>query len=65
MDAAFDKRFTSPLVLPDLPFDGAWKLRSFVNVRESDNVKNEATGTSVSEEEKYPSDSILPPPSLE
>ena len=63
MDATFDKRFTSRLVLSDLHFDGALKLRRFINVRESDNVETEATGTSVSLEEKYPSDSILPPPS--
>ena len=62
MDASFDEGFTSPMILPDLPFGGALRLRTTTARNNYDNSNFEATGTSVDIEESYPQEHGLPMP---
>ena len=63
MDAIFDENFTSPLCMPDLPFKGSIRLRKIQNTILNQEAIKEETGLPSGEEETYPSDSDLPPPS--
>gem|GEM_PF-2876143 len=56
MDAVFDESFTSPLVLPDLPYQGAIKLRGFKNHVLNQDAQYEQTGPPSGTEETFPHD---------
>ena len=65
MDASFDEDFTSPMVLPNLPFSGALRLRNATTHIPNQDVDVEMTGTSNTPEETYPDDMSLPQPENE
>ena len=55
LDAVFDENFTSPLSMPELPFQGALKIRG------TSNYIPDTTGSPSGENESYPDDLILNP----
>ena len=66
LDAIFDEVFTSPLSMPDLPFQGSIKLRSIKGL-----IKNkhheyiiEHTGTPINEQDSFPNIKELKYPNL-
>ena len=62
MDAVFDEQFTSPLYLPDLPYQGAIRLRNVKACRLNSEPIIEHTGEPTGCNEHYPSDTDLPTP---
>ena len=62
MDAVFDEQFTSPLYLPDLPYQGAIRLRNVKACCLNSEPIIEYTGEPSGNNEHYPSDSDLPNP---
>ena len=64
LDATFDESFTSPLVLPDLPYQGAIKLRGTGNHILNQDTTYEHTGAPTGQEETFPhEDYDMPHPS--
>ena len=45
MDASFDEGFTSPTILPGMPFNGAIKHRNITSTKSQDETNFEMTGT--------------------
>ena len=64
MDAVFDEGFTSPLSLPDLPFQGAVRLRDVRNPIINGDIIPEVTGSPSGVEEQFP-EIGLPLPTIE
>ena len=64
LDAVFDENFTSPLCMPDLPFQGALKIRNTQVYTPNTDMLNETTGPPSGEEEEFPNDIDLPNPPL-
>ena len=62
MDAIFDESFTSPLVLPDLPYQGAIRLRDVTNQIPNQDVLMEYTSDPTGKAESFPQDLGLPHP---
>ena len=56
LDAIFDENFTSPLSMPDLPFQGALKLRSINMQIPNTETLTEIPGPPTGENEIYPED---------
>ena len=54
LDAIFDENFTSPLVLPDLPYQGAIKLRGTGRHIPNQDTHFEHTGAPMGQEETFP-----------
>ena len=65
MDASFDEDFTSPVVLPNLLFSGALRLRNTTTHIPNQDIDVEMTGISTTPEEIYPDDMSLPQPENE
>ena len=64
LDAIFDESFTSPLVLPDLPYQGAIKLRGTGRHIPNQDTPYEHTGAPTGQEETFPhEDNDMPHPS--
>ena len=61
MDAIFDENFTSPLCMPDLPFQGALKLRGINTPILNTDTITEVTGPPIGENNKFPSELISSP----
>ena len=64
MDAVFDENFTSPLSYPDLPFQGAIRLRNTNNHITNTDTIPEMTGLPSGTEEHFP-DEKLPQSTIE
>ena len=62
MDAVFDETFSSPLVLPDLPYQGAIKLRDISSHIPNQDVIIEYTDAPNSKTEIFPKELGLPYP---
>ena len=62
MDAVFDEAFTSPLVLPDLPYQGAIRLRNVSTQIPNQDLMIEYTDAPSGESETFPEDLGLPNP---
>ena len=58
IDAVFDESFTSPLSMPDLPFQGALRLRGTVTPMLNTDTITETTGAPSGENERFPSELI-------
>ena len=56
LDAIFDKNFTSSLSMPDLPFQGALKVKSINMQIPNTETLTEITGPPTGENEIYPED---------
>ena len=54
LDAIFDESFTSPLVLPDLPYQGAIKLHGTGGQLLNQDTPYEHTGAPIGQEESFP-----------
>ena len=64
LDAIFDESFTSPLVLPDLPYQGAIRLRGTGRHILNQDTPHEHTGAPTGQEETFPhEDYDMPHPS--
>ena len=61
LDAVFDENFTSPLSMPELPFQGALKIRGTSNHIPNTETLTETTGPPSGENESYADDLILNP----
>ena len=61
LDAVFDENFTSPLSMPELPFQGALKIRGTSNYIPNTEILTETTGSPSGENESFPDDLILNP----
>jgi len=61
IDAVFDENFTSPLSMPDLPFQGALKLRGTTVPTLNTETLSEVTGPPIGEEDNFPNDLIETP----
>ena len=61
LDAVFDENFTSPLSMPELPFQGALRIRGTSNHIPNTETLIETTGPPSGEIESYPDDLILNP----
>ena len=64
LDAVFDEDFTSPLSMPDLPYQGALKIRNTQTYTLDTDALNETTGPPTGIEEEFPSNLNLPNPPL-
>ena len=64
MDTVFDEHFTAPLCLPDLPYQGAIRLRNIKSCKPNSDPIIEHTGDPSGENEQYPSDTDLPTPKI-
>ena len=62
MDAVFDEAFTSPLVLPDLPYQGAIRLRQISTQYPNQDTLIEYTDAPSGQSETFPEDLGLPNP---
>ena len=56
MDAVFEESFTSPFVLPDLPYQGAIKLRDGSSQIPNEDVIIEYTNAPTGQTESFPED---------
>ena len=64
LDVIFDEFFTSPLVLPDLPYQGAIRLCGTGRHILNQDTPHEHTGTTTGQEETFPhEDYDMPHPS--
>ena len=62
MDAIFfNENFTSPISMPDLPFQGALKLRDINTPIINTETLTEVTGSPIGENDKFPSELISSP----
>ena len=65
LDAVFDESFSSPLALPDLPYQGTIKLRNISHRVLNQEVLTEHTGKPHGTNETFPDDIGLPKPTRE
>lgn len=65
LDATFDESFTSPLALPDLPYQGAIRLQHFPNHSPNQETLTKHTCELLGENETFPVDIGLPNPTRE
>ena len=63
LDAVFDENFTSPLRMPDLPFQGAFKIRRNSTYVHNTETLTEVTGPPTGTNEEFPDELIMIPPS--
>ena len=64
LDSVFDENFTSPLSMPDLPFQGALKMRgSFSHIFNTETL-TEVTGPPTGENESFPEELITISPQI-
>ena len=64
MDAVFDEHFTTPMHLPDLPYQGAIKLRGISGKTMDTDTDLEYTGPPSGEPESFPNNTNLPNPEI-
>ena len=62
LDATFDENFTSPLSMPDLPYQGAIKIRNTELGNTNSEPLLEKTGGPTGIETSFPDNSGLPQP---
>ena len=62
MDTVFDEQFTAPLCLPDLPYQGAIRLRDVKSCKPNSDPIIKHTGDPSGENKQYPSNTDLPTP---
>ena len=62
MDVEFDEQFTAPLCIPDLPYQGAIRLRNVESCKPNSDPIIEHTGDPSGENEQFLSDTDLPIP---
>ena len=62
LDATFDENFTSPLSMPDLPYQGAIKIRNTELGNTNSKPLLEKTGIPTGKETSFPDNSGLPQP---
>ena len=65
LDAIFDESFTSPIALPDLPYQGAIRLRNISIQSPNQEILTEHTGEPNGDDEIFPEDLDLPKPTRE
>ena len=54
MDAIFEEKFSSPLCMPDLPFQGALKSKGINTPILNTDTITEVTGPLIEENDKFP-----------
>ena len=65
MDAIFDEEFTTPLHLPNLPYQGAIKLRGISRKAMDTDTDLEYTGPPSGKPESFPNSTNLPNPEID
>ena len=60
----FDEDFISPLSMPDLPYQGALRIRNVKSPILNTEVIHEETGPPTGQEEEFPDDLDLPNPPI-
>ena len=65
LDATFDEEFTSPLSMPDLPYQGALRIRNTELGRSNTELLNEKTGGPQGTESVFPENINMPQPKID